>query len=146
MVILLFLAATAAQPSPEALRLGRELAESGTLATVLPLMAKKETEELVAAHPELSAVEAATLRATANRVFTAGRERLMDSEARALADRLTLADLRAIAAFQRSSAAQHYRAATPEVIATMMESIGTMDFKGDVLKSYCRQTGKLCAR
>jgi hypothetical protein len=146
MVILLFLAATAAQPSPEALRLGRELAESGTLATVLPLMAKKETEELVAAHPELSAVEAATLRATANRVFTAGRERLMDSEARALADRLTLADLRAIAAFQRSSAAQHYRAATPEVIATMMESIGTMDFKGDVVKSYCRQTGKLCAR
>jgi hypothetical protein len=146
MVILLFLAATAAQPSPEALRLGRELAESGTLATVLPLMAKKETEELVAAHPELSAVEAATLRATANRVFTAGRERLMDSEARALAERLTLADLRAIAAFQRSSAAQHYRAATPEVIATMMESIGTMDFKGDVLKSYCRQTGKLCAR
>jgi hypothetical protein len=145
MVILLFLAATAAQPSPEALRLGRELAESGTLATVLPLMAKKETEELVAAHPELSAVEAATLRATANRVFTAGRERLMDSEARALAERLTLADLRAIAAFQRSSAAQHYRAATPEVIATMMESIGTMDFKGDVLKSYCRQTGKLCA-
>jgi hypothetical protein len=146
MVILLFLAATAAQPSPEALRLGRELAESGTLATVLPLMAKKETEELVAAHPELSAVEAATLRATANRVFTAGRERLMDSEARALAERLTLADLRAIAAFQRSSAAQHYRAATPEVIATMMESIGTMDFKGDVVKSYCRQTGKLCAR
>jgi hypothetical protein len=145
MVILLFLAATAAQPSPEALRLGRELAESGTLATVLPLMAKKETEELVAAHPELSAVETATLRATAKRVFSAGRERLMDSEARALAERLTLADLRAIAAFQRSSAAQHYRAATPEVIATMMESIGTMDFKGDVLKSYCRQTGKLCA-
>jgi hypothetical protein len=145
MVILLFLAATAAQPSPEALRLGRELAESGTLATVLPLMAKKETEELVAAHPELSAVEAATLRATASRVFTAGRERLMDSEARALAERLTLADLRAIAAFQRSSAAQHYRAATPEVIATMMESIGTMDFKGDGLKSDCRQTGKLCA-
>ena len=145
MVILLFLAAAAAQPSAEALRLGRELADSGTLATVLPMVAKKETEELVAAHPELSAVEAASLRATATQVFAAGRERLLDSEAQALAERLSLADLRAISAFERSSAATRYRAVTPAVIAAMMESIGTMDFKADVLKAYCRQTGKLCA-
>lgn len=146
MVMLLFLAAAAAQPSAEALRLGRQLADSGTLATLLPLVAKKDSEELVAAHPELSASERAALRATADRVFAAGRERLMDSEARALAGRLSIADLRAIAAFQRSGAAQRYRDVTPQVIATMMESIGKMDFKADVLAAYCRQTGKLCAR
>lgn len=143
---MLLLAAAAAQPSPEALRLSRQLADSGTLATILPMVASKEVEELVGAHPELSATETATLRATAKRVLEAGRERLMDSEARALAERLSLADLRAIAAFQRSPAAARYRAVTPAVIAAMMQSIGQMDFKGDVLKAYCRQTGKLCPR
>ena len=146
MVMLLFLAAAAAQPSAEALRLGRQLADSATLATLLPLVAKKDSEELVAAHPELSASERASLRSTADRVFAAGRERLLDSEARALAGRLSIADLRAIAAFQRSGAAQRYRQVTPQVIATMMQSIGKMDFKADVLAAYCRQTGKLCAR
>jgi hypothetical protein len=113
MVIMLFLAAAAAQPSAEALRLSRELADSGTLATVLPLVAKKETEELVTAHPELSAMEAASLRTTATQVFTAGRERLLDSEAQALAERLSLADLRAITSFQRSPAATTFSTSAP---------------------------------
>jgi hypothetical protein len=146
MVVLLFLAAAAAQPSPEALRLGRQLAETGTLATLLPIIQHKETEELVAAHPELSGTEKDALRATADRVYKAGRERLMQSEAQGFAERLTIADLRAIATFQGSAAAKRYRAVTPEVIATMMQSIGKMDFKGDVSAAYCRQTGKLCAR
>jgi hypothetical protein len=145
-ILLIAAAAAAAAPSPEALRLGRELAESGTLATLLPLIQHKETEELVAAHPELKMAEKDALRATAERVYKSGRERLMQSEARGFAEQLSIADLRAIASFQRSTAAKRYRAATPVVIATMMKSIGQMDFKGDVLAAYCRQTGKLCAR
>lgn len=145
-IVMLAAAVAAATPSPDALRLGRELAETGTLATLLPIIQHKETEELVAAHPELSPAEQDALRATAERVFKAGRERLMENEARGFAEQLSMAELSAIAEFQRSAAAKRYRAVTPTVIATMMQSIGKMDFKADVLAAYCRQSGKLCAR
>ena len=95
MVIAFLLAAAAAQPSPEALRLGRELAETGTLATVLPLVQRKEADELVAAHPELSAAGKDLLRSTAQAVYQQGREKLMQAEAlsfaRTLLDVLCLA-------------------------------------------------------
>ena len=145
MVIALLLLA-AAQPSAEALRLGRQLAESGTLATVLPMIEQKETDELVAAHPELSADEKAALKATAKRTYEAGRERLMTAEAQAYAQRLGIADLRAAVAFQTGPAGRRYRAAMPAVIGDTMKLIGTMDFKGDVTAAYCKETGKLCAK
>jgi hypothetical protein len=144
MVALLLLLLAAGQPSAEALRLGRQLAESGTLATVLPVMQQKETEELVAAHPKLSAGEKARLRATAKQVYQSGRERLMQAEARAYAQRLSIKDLREVVAFQGSPAGSRYRSAIPAVIADTMQLVGKMDFKGDVLAAYCKETGKLC--
>jgi hypothetical protein len=143
-VILLFLAAAAATPSPEALRLGREIAEHGTLATLLPLMQQKETEELVAGHRELSAADQSKLRATAARVYEVGRDKLLQAEGRAWAEQLTLSQMRTVLAYQNSAAGKRYRAATPAVIAATMKSIGQMDFKGDVLATYCKETGKLC--
>jgi hypothetical protein len=146
MVILLLFAAAAAQPSPEALRLGRAVAETGTLATLLPLIQQKETGELVSAHPELSPAEQAQLRATADRVYHAARERLMQTEAKAYAAQLSLHDLRAVVAFERSGAGRRHRSALPKVIAATMQQIGSMDFKGDVLAAYCAQTRKLCGK
>jgi hypothetical protein len=143
---LLLLAAAAAQPSAEALRLGRQLAESGTLATVLPLVQQKETEELVTAHPELSAEDKSRLRSTAQLVYQQGRERVMQAEARSYAQRLGIKDLRAVVAFQNGASGRRYRAAIPHVIADTMQQLGKMDFKGDVLAAYCKQTGKLCAK
>ena len=143
MVIALLLLA-AAQPSPEALRLGRKLAETGTLASLLPLIQQKETEELVADHPELSAAEKAKLRATAQRIYQGGRDRLMQAEAQAYAKRLSIRDLRAAVAFQSSTAGRRTRAAIPGVIGDTMKSVGSMDFKGDVRAAYCKDTGKLC--
>jgi hypothetical protein len=145
-VIALLLAAAAAQPSPEAVSLGREVAENGTLAALLPLMQRKETDDLVAAHPELSASERARLRDTAQRVYQGGRERLMQTEALAYARELSVADLRAIVKFERSRAGRHYRAAVPETIIATMKQIGAMDFKADVAAAYCKQTGKLCGK
>jgi hypothetical protein len=143
---LLLLAAAAAQPSAEALKLGRQLAETGTLATVLPMVQQKETEELVAAHPELSAPEKDRLRATAKSVCEQGRERVMQAEAKAYAARLSIADLRAVVAFQGSPQGKRYRSAIPGVITDTMQQLGKMDFKGDVLAAYCKETGKLCAK
>ena len=146
MVILLVLAAAAAQPSTEALKLGREVAESGTLATLLPLVQEKETQELVAAHPELSADDRAELRATANQVYEAGRERLMQAEAAGYAQQLSVQDLQAVVAFECSQAGKRYRAAIPSVIMATMQQIGAMDFKADVLAAYCKQTANLCGK
>ena len=146
MVIALLLAEAAAHPSPQAMRLGRLLAESGTLATLLPMIQQKETEELVADHAELSAAQKDRLRVVAKAVYQRGRERLIDAEAQSYARRMSLADLRAAVAFQNSPAGRHYRAAIPNVIMDTMKTIGSMDFKGDVRAAYCKETGKLCGK
>jgi hypothetical protein len=110
------------------------------------MMQQKETEELVAAHPELSAAEKTQLRATAKRTYEAGRERLMQAEAQGYAKRMSLEDLRAAIAYQRSPAGTRYRAAVPGVIVDTMQIVGKMDFKGDVVAAYCKKTGKLCGK
>ncbi|MEA2998384.1 MAG: hypothetical protein QOK17_217 [Sphingomonadales bacterium] len=144
MIPILALALAASTPSPEALRLGRELAESGTLAALLPMVAEKEIGELAAAHPELGETDRAALRATARSTYEAGRARLMDATGRAYAERLSVADLRALVAFNRTPAAAHYRTAMPGAIAAAMQRMGAMDFKKDALAAFCRKTGKLC--
>ena len=146
MVMIAWLLAAAAQPSAEALRLGRQLADTGTLATVLPLVQHKETEELVAAHPELSAAGKDLLRSTAQAVYRQGRDRLMQAEAESYARTLSISDLRSAVAFQNSPSGKRYRAAIPQVIADTMRQLGRMDFKGDVLAAYCKETGKLCGK
>jgi hypothetical protein len=146
MVSLIALALAAAAPSTEALALGRQIAEHGTLGSILPLLQRKETEELIAAHPELNAVEQAKLRADAERIYEAGRAKLMRAEGRAWAEQLTLAEMRAVLAYQNSAAGKRYRAVTPTVIGSTMRAVGQIDFKGEVLAAYCKETGKLCAK
>jgi len=144
----LFLAAAAAGPvaGAEAERLGRELAAQGTLAALLPLIAAKETEELVAAHPDLNEPDKAALRETARATYAAGEARLMAATGHAYAQRLTVAELRRLVAFNRTPAARRYRAAMPEAIAATMQAIGPMDFKADTAAAFCRRTGKLCGK
>jgi len=142
--VIVALALGAAAPTPEAVTLGRQLAETGTLASLLPLIQAKEAEELVAAHPELSQADKAALQATAKRVFEAGRDRLMAATGRAYAERLSITDLRKLVVFQKSGAARRFQAATPQAIAATMQSVGKMDFKGDVVAAFCKETGKLC--
>ena len=146
MVILLLLAAAATQPSPEALRLGREIAGSGTLAALLPLMKQQQVGELIAAHPELGSSDQAQLRVTADRVFTSGRDRILDAEGRAYAVNLSLGELRTIAEFYRTTAAKRLRVALPKVIQSTMGAMQGVDFKADVLAAYCKETGKLCGK
>ena len=143
-MILLLAAATAASASPEAERLGRELASSGALETVLPAVAAKETDEVVAAHPELSAAERGMLRDTARIVAAGERERMIDVFGPLYASTLSLADLRALTAFNRTLAAHNYREAVLKVTLQGLTSIGRVDFKGDLAKAFCARSGKLC--
>lgn len=102
MIVALLLMAAA--PSAEAEALGARLARTGTLAALLPLMEAKETEELVAQHPELSAEDQATLRATAKDVADRGADRLLAAEGKAYAAALSIADLQVLVAAAESEA------------------------------------------
>jgi len=144
MFLIAAFALAAAAPSAEAERLGRELAEMGTLAALFPLAARKDTDELVASHPELSDRDKAALRLTGERTFEAGRAKLMAATGHAYAERLSVAELRALVAFNRTSAGRHYREAMPGAIVATMRAVGSMDFKKDALAAFCRETGKLC--
>ncbi|MES2119840.1 MAG: DUF2059 domain-containing protein [Pseudomonadota bacterium] len=146
MVIALLFAAAAAQPSPEALRLGRELARHGTLAALLPIMKTQQVEEIVKDAKGLTPVEQQQLRQAADRVFESGQKRLLDATGAEYAKSLSVQDLRLILRFYRTPAAAHLQAATPRAIIGTMQSAGQMDFKSDVRKAFCSQTGKLCGK
>lgn len=146
MISLVFaLAMAASTPSPEAERLGREIAGKGTLGAMLPLIRAKEIDELVKQHGDLSAADQAKLRATAERVFADGAERLQRAIGHRYAMSLSLGDLRTIAAFYRTPAARHFAEKTPQMIAEGFQAMGKVDFKADATAAYCRETGKLCA-
>ncbi|HEX8300014.1 DUF2059 domain-containing protein [Sphingomonas sp.] len=144
MMLLYALALLAPDPTPEALALGKRLAETGTLAAVLPMIMAKETEELVAQHPEYSEADKAALRAAAADQGKAGVDRLMTATGRAYAAKLSVEDLRMLVAFNESEAGKRWRAATPGAIVAAMGEVGNLDFKGDARKAFCAKTGKGC--
>jgi hypothetical protein len=137
-------------PSPEAVALGTRLAETGTLASLLPMMAAKETDEMVAQHPDLSAAEQAELRRAAATTLDGGRIKVFAAEGRAYAQRLSVADLRVLVARNGDPVSVRYRAALLPAIAATMGAMEGMDFKKDTLAAFCagKQAGavKACAR
>ena len=146
MMIAALMLFAAAAPSAEAEALGARLARSGTLASLLPLMVAKDTEELVAAHKDLTPAEQATLRATAGEIGKAGSDKLFSAEGKAFAEALSVADLRALVAHAESPAAKRMRDAMPKVMMATMQSAGSIDFKKDVMAAFCTKTGKGCAK
>lgn len=141
---LLMAQATAPAAGSEAEALGTRLARSGTLAALLPMIGKKETEELIAAHPELSAYEQAKLRAAAKRTLDAGSARTMAAFGRAYARQLSVAEMRTLIAQAESAPARKMRRVLPQVMAEAMAALGGADFKRETLATFCRETGKLC--
>lgn len=145
-LLILAVAAAVITPSPEAQRLGRQLAEQGTLASLLPLMKSAQVDELLKEDPSLTVTDKEKLRATADRVFERGYNRLMTATGDAYAHQLSVADLRTLTKFYRTSAAKRYSAATPQVIVTTMKSVGELDFKGDVRTAFCVEAKHLCPK
>ena len=131
-------------PNAEALKLGRALADAGTLAHLLPLMESAQVAELVGENADMAAGDQAALRASAHKVFVGGAERLLAAEGLGYARLLSLGELRDVVGFERSAAGRAYRAATPQVITATMAEVGKIDFKGQVRAAFCKEKGKLC--
>lgn len=137
-------ASAPAAPSAEAEALGVRLARGGSVMALLPLVGAKESEELVAAHPELSPGEKQALREAGRRTLAAGMTRIENAFGRAYARRLSLDELRTLVAQVESPAQVRLRAIQPTAMAEALAAIGTLDFKGDTRAAFCRDTGKLC--
>lgn len=143
-MLTLILAAMLAAPSAEAETLGRRLAATGAIETLLPAIATKETEEVIVQHPELSEADRQSLRATTGEVVRAMGDRLAATMGHEYAAALSVKDLRALVTFAGSPAARRYRAAIPGVTMRGLGKLGSVDFKGELARAFCAKSGKLC--
>ncbi|URW75828.1 DUF2059 domain-containing protein [Sphingomonas donggukensis] len=132
-------------PTAEMARLGTEVARSGTFAKLAPLMVEQQTGELLRDTPGLTPADQAELRAIAKTTGAAGIERITGMMGVSYAGALSADDMRAIIAFNATDAARRYRAAEPNAMAIAVQSMGKLDFKGDVRRALCTKTGKGCA-
>lgn len=137
-------AQAAATPNAEAIELGREVSRGGMLATLIPLKTGSEIEEMITENPDLTVEEQEKLRAIGKAQADALFERVLDIEGRALAQNLSLEDLRTIAAYERSDAAARKRAAMVPIMVATVTALDGLDYGGGVKAAFCTQTGKLC--
>jgi len=131
-------------PSAEAEARGRRVADTGTLASLLPLLIAKDTEELINQHNELDDAGKAKLRVVAAATAQIGMERMLATVGHEYALRLSVADLKALVAFNEGAAAKAWRAAEPQVIVATMKTIDGFDLKKDSWAAYCRSPGVTC--
>ena len=145
LLLAILLTAAQAAPTPEAEALGRRIAETGTLGTLLPLLTAKDTDDLVAQHPELSDADRAELRRAAAATLAAAEAKLFGAEAKAYAAALTLPELKAIVAWQTGPIATRLRAAQPAAIGAAVAAAQGFDFKKAVWAAFCAGEAKRCA-
>ena len=143
-MILIAMLLQAATPAPDTAELGRRMAEGSALAQLLPMVAMKETGDLAKDHPELSAADVAALRATGTTVMEAARQRLIAALAPTYAAALTPDQMRAIVAFEAGDAARARRAADLPALMGAAKVLDGFDYKGEVMKAFCDETGKAC--
>lgn len=135
---------TPVEPSAEAMELARTISRSSLVATIFPAQSAAEIQTILKANPDLTAAEQATLRRISERRAAAMLDRFVEADARAHAQRLSLDDLRRIAAYEQSEAASRRRAALPFIMRDVMATLQTFDFGRAVRREFCAETGKLC--
>jgi hypothetical protein len=111
---------------------------------LLPLLVAKDTEEMIAEHPELGDAAKAGLRAAASDTAKAAIDRMLSAVGHQYALRLSVADMKALAAFNQSAAAKNWRTAEPQVIVATMRTIDGFDFKREAWRAYCQSPGVTC--
>ena len=147
-MLLAMMMLAAAEPGAEALALGRELSERGTLAVLLNVAEAKDKADLAAKNPGMSGADKAALDAAVTQAYAAERDRLFDADARSFATNLSVEDLRALVAFSRTKAAESQRSAMPKIITSTVSQVGQIDLAGTARTTYCkgREAQPLCKK
>jgi len=131
-------------PSAEAEALGAELARNGVLATLLPTLAMKETEDLIGQHPELTPADKDLLRKQGKAQAEAVIARVAGAIGHQYALSMSIDDMKAVIAFNASGPARKWRGAEPSAIIAATRALDGFDFKAAVAQDFCKATGKLC--
>ena len=131
-------------PSADAMEAARTISRNSVIVSLVPLQTKAEIEKMIVDNPGLSDTEKERLRTIGQREADAMMARFVEADAAAHAARLSVEDLRAIAAYESSPAAARRRTAMPAIIEATMARLGDADFGKAVRTAFCAETGKLC--
>lgn len=137
---------TAAAPSPEAMRLARRVAQTGSLVSILPMIVEQDLTGLADERPQLTDTQRAALIATGRRIAAEDQERIVSALATGYARRLSMSDLATLAAAADTPAARAKRAADLPVTAEMMQTVGSLDLRKKTAARFCADTGVFCDR
>jgi len=143
---LLLQATASATATPEAVDLGRRLAATGTLASLIPLIVEKDLTELAAEDPAMTTADREALFTLGRAQGEAGRARLVEAMGAVYARELPVDDLRRLVAHAEDPAAQRMRALQPRLMMETMATLGPIDLKKDVAAAVCRDRRRLCGR
>lgn len=151
MMLLALLIQAAAPPIPLAapadkVALGRQLAATGTLATLLPMLVAQDLAALTSEAPALADADKARVLAIGRRIADERRRQLIEAFAIGYAQRLSRADLLTLVAAAESPAAARKRAADVPVTMGAMMALGGVDLKKETAAAACAEAQLLCAR
>ncbi|GBH32968.1 hypothetical protein [Sphingobium xenophagum] len=138
--------APGAPPSGEAETLGRRLAASSALASMIPMLVEKDLAELAAEAPDLSDSEKQALLTIGRAQAAQAVDKLLATMGHAYAERLSIPDMRALIAANDRPETKRFRAAQPAVKMEAMRTMGEVDLKKSTAAAFCKQTKKLCDR
>jgi hypothetical protein len=133
------------QPGPEQLALGRRMAAAGDFNAIVGAMGEAEIDRMARETPNLTEAERDRLRAVGEAELAVGRAHILDAVAIVYARHFTLEQLRAITQFLESDTGRAYTGAIPTLLPEVAAALQGMDFGAAVRRSFCRETGKLCA-
>lgn len=146
MLMLLVLAAVAADPGLEAKALGIRLARTNGIVTLAPALAQKDIAELAKEDPSMSSDQRQRLIEIGKEETQAGIDRIVQAFGAGYAKRLSLPDLRILVRQNESPEAARLRAAEPLVLMETAATLGSIDLKKTTAARMCKETGKLCNR
>lgn len=135
-----------APPPSEAMRLARELAETGTRATLMPMLVADDLDALARERPALTPDQQTRLKAIGQAIARRRRHQILDAMAGVYARRLTVAELATLTATSRTAAARAKRAADVPATMAAMTSVGAVDLKRETAAEPCRETKLFCDR
>lgn len=138
-------AAAPVQPGPGQLALGRRMAAAGDFNAIVGAMGEAEIDRMARETPNLTETERDRLRAVGEAELAVGRAHILDAVAIVYARHFTIDQLRAITAFLESDTGRAYTGAIPTLLPEVAAALQGMDFGAAVRRSFCRETGKLCA-
>lgn len=145
-MMLLALILQAAAPDSAKLALARQVAEAGALVSFLPLVAEKDLADLTAEDTTLTAAQRAQVVATGQRIVATRRAQLIDAFARGYAERLSSAELSALARAVKQPEWVHKRAVDLPVTMAALKAVGEVDLKKETAAATCAEAHLLCGR